>query len=160
MQRSLRLSISKCFYPNNLFLFWAGGLIYHFHNKSVELKTSSFQFETGPGGEDEECLDDGSGEEPEGGKWKWKVWANLRIRGESESETESESKIKVWPTTNISILSSAQTSSSQSRLAPRRYFFFLKQYSNTNIDSKSLSVCCKYRHANKTDFSGSWKTHC
>ena len=26
---------------------------------------SIFQYETGPGGEDEECLDDGSGEEPE-----------------------------------------------------------------------------------------------
>ena len=79
------MSISKCFYPNNLFLFWAGGLIYHFHNKSVELKTSSFEFETGPGGEDEECLDDGSGEEPE---------------GESESERfeqilESVVKVKV-----------------------------------------------------------------
>ena len=79
------MSISECLYPNNLFLFWAGGLIYHFHNKSVELKISSFQFETGPGGEDEECLDDGSGEEPE---------------GESESERfeqilESMVKVKV-----------------------------------------------------------------
>ena len=69
----------------NSFFFWAGGLIYNFHNKSVELKISSFQFETGPGGEDEECLDDGSGEEPE---------------GESESERfeqilESVVKVKV-----------------------------------------------------------------
>ena len=69
----------------NSFFFWAGGLIYHFHNKSVELKISSFQFETGPGGEDEECLDDGSGEEP---------------GGESESERfeqilESMVKVKV-----------------------------------------------------------------
>ena len=52
---------------------------------SVRWKISSFQFETGPGGEDEECLDDGSGEEPE---------------GESESERfeqilESVVKVKV-----------------------------------------------------------------
>ena len=76
--------MSVCIQINSFFL-WAGGLIYHFHNKSVELKISSFQFETGPGGEDEECLDDGSGEEPE---------------GESESERfeqilESMVKVKV-----------------------------------------------------------------
>ena len=153
------MSISKCFYPNNLFLFWAGGLIYHFHNKSVELKISSFQFETGPGGEDEECLDDGSGEEPE---------------GESESERfeqilESVVKVKVKRKVKVKLKFGQQLISPYFP-APRPLhlkadlhqegIFFFKQYSNTNIDSKSLSVCCKYRHANKTDFSGSWKTHC
>ena len=63
----------------------AASCLSRIRNKSVELKTSSFEFETGPGGEDEECLDDGSGEEPE---------------GESESERfeqilESVVKVKV-----------------------------------------------------------------
>ena len=122
------------------------------------MKTSSFQFETGPGGEDEECLDDGSGEEPE---------------GESESERfeqilESVVKVKVKRKVKVK-LKFGQQLISQYFPAPRPlhlkadlhqegiYNFFSN---NTSIDSKSLSVCCKYRHANKTDFSGSWKTHC
>ena len=148
--------MSVCIQINSFFL-WAGGLIYHFHNKSVELKISSFQFETGPGGEDEECLDDGSGEEPE---------------GESESERFEqilESVVKVKRKVKVK-LKFGQQLISQYFPAPRPLhlkadlhqegIFFFKQYSNTNTDSKSLSVCCKYRHANKTDFSGSWKTHC
>ena len=107
-------------------------------NRSIKLKISSFQFETGPGGEDEECLDDGSGEEPEGEseserfeqilesvvKVKVKVKRKVKVKLKFCQQLISQYfpvPTKIWPTTNISILSSAQTSSSQSRLAPRRY---------------------------------------
>ena len=62
MQWGLRLSISKCLKWESVLFFGRGAYL----SLSIRWKISSFQFETGPGGEDEECLDDGSGEEPEG----------------------------------------------------------------------------------------------
>ena len=122
------MSISECLYPNNLFLFWAGGLIYHFHNKSVELKTSSFQFETGPGGEDEECLDDGSGEEPE---------------GESESERFEqilESIVKVKSRFGQLLISqyfpAPRPLHLKADLHQEGIYLIFKQHSNTNNDVK------------------------